>query len=223
MAFDLTTTSSTPVGTYGLTISTSNGEASRSVPLSLTVSGFIISAAPLSILPAATTGNTSTITVTPGGGFTGSVALTATLTSRPSGAVNLPTFSFGATIPVSINGATVGHATLTINTTAPTSGALAFPKQRGVPWYAAGGASLACILPFVLPARRRKWRTLLAMLVALIAFDGGVLGCGRGGGNSGGGGGGGGNPGTTTGSYTVTITGTPGSTTETGTVALTVQ
>jgi hypothetical protein len=43
-----------------------------------------------SVAPGATTGNTSTITVTPTGGFTGSVALTAALTTSPSGALAPP-------------------------------------------------------------------------------------------------------------------------------------
>jgi hypothetical protein len=112
--------------------------------------------------------------------------------------------------------------TLTITTTAATSAALAYPKRPGAPWYAAGGATLACILLFGIPARRRSWRTMLGMLMFLVALTGGVLACG-GGGGSGGGGGGTSNPGTTAGTYTVTVTGTSGTTTATGTVTLNVQ
>jgi hypothetical protein len=123
---------------------------------------------------------------------------------------------------VSITGTTAGTATLTINTTAATSADLIYPKRNGVPWYAAGGAALAGILLFGITARRRSWRTMLGMLVFLVALTGGVLACG-GGGSGSGGGGGTGNPGTTAGTYTVTVTGTSGTTTATGTVALTVQ
>jgi hypothetical protein len=130
--------------------------------------------------------------------------------------------SFGSTSPVSITGTSAGTATLTITTTAATSAALVHPKRPGVPWYAAGGATLACILLFGIPARRRSWRTMLGMLVFFVALSGGVLACGGGGGGSTGGGGTS-NPGTTAGTYTVTVTGTSGATTNTGTITLTVQ
>ena len=67
---------------------------------------------------------------------------------------------------------------------------------------------------------------MLGLLFLLTAVTNGVVACGGGGGGSGGGGGGGGNqgnPGTTPGSYTISITGVSGSLTETGAVALTVQ
>jgi hypothetical protein len=130
--------------------------------------------------------------------------------------------SFGSTSPASITGTAAGTATLTISTTAATSAALVHPKRPGVPWYAAGGATLACILLFGIPARRRSWRTMVGMLALLVALSGGVLACG-GGGSGGGGGGGTSNPGTTAGAYTVTVTGTSGTTTATGTVTLNVQ
>jgi hypothetical protein len=130
--------------------------------------------------------------------------------------------SFGSTSPVSITGTTAGTATLTITTTAAASSALSYPKRPGIPWHAAGGAALACLLLFGIPARRHAWRTMVGMLMLLVALAASVMACG-GGGNGGGGGGGGGTAGTTTGIYTVTVTGTSGSLTETGTVSLTVQ
>ena len=172
--------------------------------------------------PGATTGNTSTITVTPSGGFTGNVALTAAITSSPTGAEYLPTFSFGSTTPVSITGATAGTATLTVSTTPATSASLVKPMLHGFPWYTEGGAALACILLIGIPARRRRWRTMLGMAALLVALTGGVLSCG-GGGGGGIGSGGNSNPGTTAGAYTITVTATSGTTTATGTVALTVQ
>jgi hypothetical protein len=78
---------------------------------------FTISGTSVTVVPGATTSNTSTITVTPSGGFTGSVALTAAITTSPNGAQHLPIFSFGTTSPVSIVGTTTGTATLTITTT----------------------------------------------------------------------------------------------------------
>jgi hypothetical protein len=81
---------------------------------------------------------------------------------------------------------------------------------------------LACLLFFVIPARQRNWRTIFGMLILLALMTSGVLSCGSSTASAGGGGGGG-NPGTTAGIYTVTVTGTSGTTTATGTVALTVR
>jgi hypothetical protein len=187
--------------------------------------GITITGTAVTVAPGATTGNTSTVTVTPAGGFTGSVALTAVITSGPPGELYPPTVSFGSTTPVAIAGATAGTATLAISTTAATTSAAVVPRRPGDPWYAAGSLSLAFLL-FVGNLRRRSgWRTLTGMLVLLAMLAGGVLACSSGGGSSGGGGGGGGTgiAGTTPGSYTVTVTATSGTITSTGTVALTVQ
>jgi len=201
---------------YASNSNTETVTVTQAVPPGLTLAGTAVS-----LSPGATTGNTSTITVTPSGGFTGSVALTAAVTSSPVGAQYPPTLSFGSTSPVSIIGTAAGTATLTITTTAATNSSLAYPKGTGVPWYVAGGATLACLLLFGLPARRRRWRTLLGMLTLLVALIVSVMACG-GGGNSGGGGGGG-IAGTTAGAYTITVTASSSSTTQTGTITLTVQ
>jgi len=176
---------------------------------------FSIGGTAVTLAPGATSGNTSTITITPSGGFTGNVQLLAAITNSPTGAVQLPTLSFTAN-PVSISGTAAGTATLTITTTAPVS-PTTISKGTGS-WYAAGGATLACLLLFGIPARRRSWRTMLGMLLLLVALAGGVLGCGST------------NtfitpetPGTTEGTYTITVIGTSGATTESGTVSLTVQ
>jgi len=95
-----------------------------------------------------------------------------------------------------------------------------------IPWKAGGGAALACLLLFGIPARRRKLRGLLGMLVLLGAFAGAAMGCGGGGGASGGSGSSC-TPqtvvGTTSGAYIITVTATSGAISQTGTVALTVQ
>jgi hypothetical protein len=128
--------------------------------------------------------------------------------------------SFGSTSPVSITGTNAGTAILTISTTAATRATLVHPKLPGVPWYAVG-ATLACLLLFGIPARRRRWQTMLGMLALIVAFSGGMLACG---GSSGSGGGGGAsNPGTTAGTYTVTVTGTSGTVTAIGTVSAIAQ
>jgi Bacterial Ig-like domain (group 3)/Beta-propeller repeat len=184
--------------------------------------GFTITGTTVTIKAGATSGNTSTISVTPTGGFTGSVALTAAVTSSPNGAQSPPTLSFGSTTPVTITGTAPGTATLTITTTAP-GGCIqaAYQTQRPISWSAAGGAALACLLFICIPARRRNWRTLSGVLVFLILVTGGLLasGCGGGGGQNCGPI----TPGTTPGTYTITVTGTSGATKDTGTVILTVD
>jgi hypothetical protein len=74
----------------------------------------------------------------------------------------------------------------------------------------AGGAALAMLLFFGIPARRRSWRTMLgAVLFAALLGIG--IGCGSSGNNN------------KTASYTVTVTGTSGTITQTTSVSVTVS
>jgi N-acetylneuraminic acid mutarotase len=185
-----------------------------------TAPSFTVGGAAVSVAPGAITDNTSTITVTPTGGFTGSVALTSVLTTSPSGAVMPPTFSFNSSSPVNITGNAAGAGTLTIVTTASSSPNCTSSNQipSGIPWYAGSGAALASLFFFVIPKRARTGRFLVLLFMALV---GGVVACG-------GNGGGVACPnvvtsGTTAGTYIITVTGTSGAITETGTVSVTVQ
>jgi trimeric autotransporter adhesin len=177
----------------------------------------------LSLAAGATTGNTSTITITPAGGFTGAVTLTASITAGPNAAHDPPTVSFGSTSPVNISGTTAATATLTVSTTASTTSCTASLESRPkAPWLGGGGTVLALMVLFGIPAKRRTWRRMLGMLSLLIAVAAGVTACG---------GGGGGNkpctptsvPGTTPGAYTATVTATAGTITKTATVTITVN
>jgi hypothetical protein len=138
--------------------------------------------------------------------------VTPVATSDPAGCSLAPA-------SVTISGATAQSSTLTITTTAATTAGVD-PKASGLGWYATGSATLACVLLCGIPARRRGWRSVFGMLILLACISSLLVSCG-------GGGGGGGstpsNPGTTAGAYTVTITGTSGSSTKTTTVALTVN
>jgi hypothetical protein len=154
----------------------------------------------------------STITVTPSGGFTGSVALSCAVTASPAGATNTPTCSVSA--PSAITGTAAVTATLTINTTAPTTAKLDDPLNRI--FRLGGGVALAALLFFGLPVRRRSWKALLSFLVFAV-LAGAAVGCG-----------GGSSPapstptpvgGTTTGSYTVSVSGT-GTNTSSGSLNL---
>jgi len=181
-----------------------------------------VSGTPVTFTHGATSGNVSTVTVTPANGFTGSVTLSAVVTSSPSGAAYPPTLSFGSTSPVVISGTAGVTANLTITTTA-TSSALTYPMNRRLPWQGPG-VVLAGLLLFGIPRYRGRFKV-LGMSGILFLLAGGMLACG---GGSGGGGstGGGGNsiPGTTAGTYVVTVTCSSGSTTlSSGTLTVHVQ
>jgi hypothetical protein len=224
----VTTTTATTAGAYAVTVTGASGAIMMPTTVTANVSAYVAptftltNGGPIAIsAPGATTGNTTTITVMPSGGFTGNATLTAAIASGPTGATDPPAFSFGATSPVTITGASNGTGTLTVTTTAATTGTLVRPKSNGARWYEAGGTALACLLFFGIPARRRRWRSMLRIFVLIALLAGGLVSCG---GSSGGSGGGGtGNPGTTTGSYTITVTGTSGSIAQTTTVTLTVN
>ena len=134
-----------------------------------------------------------TLTVTPTGGFTGTVNLTAT---NNDGMTGTPVFT-----PTSLNVSTGAvTTTLTVQAFQTTTAQLAKPSPQRrsgkTPWYAAGsGATLACMLLFLRP-RRRRWGALLAAVLSIAILT--VAGCGGNTSNSGGGGGGGGGGGSTT-------------------------
>jgi len=137
---------------------------------------------------------TSTITVTPTGGFVGTVNVTCPAAGLPAGVTCSPN-------PLAINVASAAAATaqLTVNVAAPstTLTASAAPAERTL--YAAGmipsrggkgwwtlsaGTGLAAMLMLFLPGRKR-YRTAVGLgLVCVMSF---ALGCGGGGGGGGGG------------------------------------
>jgi uncharacterized repeat protein (TIGR03803 family) len=179
--------------------------------LSPPLPGFTLSASPTTMMIAVGQSGTVTFTVTPTGGFTGAISLSCAIS--PTASNDPATCSVPASLTIS--GPATQTTTLTVNTTGPN--AAIYPVRRPF-WTSVDGAVLACILLIGIPAKRRRWSSGLGMLV-LLSVIGSSLACG-GGGNAGGGGGGGG---TTPGTYTVTITGTSGTLTQTGTVPLTVQ
>ncbi len=215
------------VGTDTLTVSYSGDSnyspASGDASVTVTQAAcFTVAGAPMSISvnPGATTGNTSTITVTSIGGFSGNVTLTAAITSSPAGAQNLPTFSFSPSSSVNVTPGTPATATLAIFTTAAT-GALAYPVRPGARWYIASATGMMVFallgIGVGLPAQRRSWRMRIGVFVLFVILISGLLACGSSGSS------GQGNSGTTQGSYTVTVTGTSGTTSTASTVTLTVQ
>lgn len=136
----------------------------------------------------------SNVTFSADSSYTGTVSLECALTSSPSGAKSLPTCAVTPSVTIT-NGTPSGTATVTLSST--TKAAL---QDNSLPGWvrAGGGAVLACLFFFGIPARRRSWRNLVGML-AILAALGGLSACGTATVAK--------NPGTTSGSYTFTITG----------------
>jgi hypothetical protein len=196
-----------------------SGSGSIAVTAAISPS-FAVSGGALTVTAGATTGNTSTITVTPAGGFTGSVVLTAQIASGPANVQSYPTLSFGATSPVSITGASAGSAVLTVSTVAASGSALARPSASSGPWAPLGATALSSVLLIGIPRRRRRLHSMLVLLGFTVLLAAGALGCG---GASSSGGTITKTTGTTPGVYVVTVTGASGSTVASNTLTLTVQ
>ena len=167
---------------------------------------------------------TSTVTVNSTTNYSGAVTLTCTLNSGG------PTNAAGDTPTCTAQTATVsagGTGTVTVATKPTVTAALERPMLPGqVRGLLDGGSVLALMVLLGIPARRRSWRAMLGVLTLAIAL-GSLAACGGGGGSSKGGGGGGtSDPGTTSGTYTFTVSGTgndSAKTTATTTFTLTVN
>jgi subtilase family serine protease len=219
-------------GTAKATVSIADNASGSPQTISLSGSeteagSYSLTAAAVSVAPGAS--GSSAITATGTGGYVGPNTITlstCTLATSPAGASDLPTCTItGATVSLAAGSTSGTGGSVSIATTAASSNAVKLGhlnarNSSGV-WLGAGGAALAGLLLLGVPARGRKWRTLLGVFFFAAAL-GLVSGCGGGGG--GGGGGGNSNPGTTAGTYTFTVTGSDaGGTQETATVTVTVN
>jgi hypothetical protein len=210
----INTQAATSTGAYTVTVTGSSGGVSETttVPLTIALPAVFTLSGTSATVASAGMSATSTITITPSGGFTGTVAVTCAITSSPAGAIDPP--SCTASQPAAISGTAVVTSTITINTTAASTASLHYPLKRNL---ALGGGTLAAFLIFCLPFRRRRWQTLLS-LVVFAAIAAGATGCVSGvpaNDPS--------NAGTTAGSYVITVTGTSGTASVTTTVNLTVN
>jgi trimeric autotransporter adhesin len=139
----------------------------------VTVPGFTLSATPLSFTAGAATGNASTVTVTPVGGYTGTITLTAAVTAAPAGAVSAPTFT-GSTVAITNGSAQTGTITVA------TSPIPSFVRASGsIAWFkAAGGTTILGLLFFFLPLGTRRGRKILGVVVLVAASAFTIAGCG---------------------------------------------
>jgi hypothetical protein len=200
---------SAPPGAYTLNIAATSGIETVNTPIFLTiskgVSTFSIAATSLTVKP----GNSgqSSITLGSTNGYSGTIALSCSVTSSPRGAQSIPTCTAGPNVTLSPEVSNLS-TTVTVRTTAATSSAMAQPRS---PWGSAGGAlaltALACMIS---PWSTRRFRSMIAILLLTSAAGSMLLiGCGGTGApastrsapptTAG-------SPGTTAGTYTLTVT-----------------
>jgi len=216
-------TASTTGGAYTVTISgkdAATGKTTAStttqVNVSLVPGVALNNSGAITMHPGSTVGNTSTLTLTPANGFEGVVSMSCAITSAPSAVADPITCGIEPAV-VTINGPASGTAVLSIGSAQSTT---AFLHSRTDLSHTAGGILAALGFCLILPFPRRHRFTRLAALV-LFAALGSMLGCG-----------GSGNqnptspaqPGTSAGTYVVTVTANPaGGATQTATVTVTVN
>ncbi len=181
LTFNVPAFSFTTSGAVALTVNYSGdatyNAASGTHAITVTVSTFTLSASDIPPFTAgSTTGNVSTVKVTPIAGYLGNVTLTAVVTASPSGAVGAPTLT-GST--VAITNATPQTGTVTVATTA--ASAVHAASNRGAAWFkAAGGTALAALLFFFLPVGFRRGRRIFSAFLVVVAATFTIVGCGGG-------------------------------------------
>ncbi len=163
-----------------------------------------VSAGTITIASPGQSGST-TVTVTPSNGFTGTVTLTCLIPA--TAAETNCGFGSGSTMTnttqVTISGS-AATATLTVTTTAP-------HQVATLTRWTSTGLVVAVLLAVFVPRKRLPRSLWLSALAAILIL--GQTSCGSGASNGGGGGGGGGtnDPGTPTGTYSFTVSASSGS------------
>jgi hypothetical protein len=183
---NLTTTISANTSLTAQYSGDTNYVGSTSPPISITVSDFSLSANPTSInIPAPGQSGNTMVTITPSGGFAGTVAISCSGT--PVGATCTPTPA-----SVSLKGSTAATATVSIATTAKTEFHPRTPKPTvppslrlrfGLPWFLAGLLALAMLIR--LAASRRQVALVFALATVVVGVWAACGGGGGGGGSSG--------------------------------------
>ena len=160
--------------------------SSTVVPVTMLNMFTMTAASSVSFAAGATTGNTSTLTVTPANGFTGPIYFACTIAYYPPGAQHLPTCSVPAS--VNVTSATAVTSVMTISSTGPMT-VSRVEEIKSPRWLAAQSLTfVAGILAVGLPLRRRVrlHGTVLCLLIVLVGSMalvscGGGSGSGRGG------------------------------------------
>ena len=146
--------------------------------VTVTTSGYSLTIPSIaSLTPGATTGNTTTVTVSSSNYYSGTIALACVL-QYPAGVSYAPSCSFtsGSSVVMSSGSPTPATSTIVISSTAVA--AMAYPRLPGRGWTGAGGGAVLAFLLFLgIPARRRSWRSMLVILVMMAAL-GSLAACG---------------------------------------------
>lgn len=205
----IASTATTTAGTYAVTVTGTSGSLTETDIVNVAVTAFVnpnatftmtaSAASPASVAPGGT--SASSVTVNTSNGYSGTVVLSCAVSGPSNASGDAPLCD------VTSSAVAVGSATpVTVLTIAEVTSELQWPKLggKGRGWTGAGGGVVLAFLVFLgIPARRRSWRSMLGMVLALAAL-GSLAACG--------GGGGGGqkitDPGTAAGTYTFTVTGT---------------
>ena len=188
-----------------------NYETSTSPVTQVLAPGFFVTANPASLtIGSPGQSAASAISVAENNGFTGTVNLTCSVpTAMSETSCSLNPSSLSAS----------GSAALLIATTAPSAAGGKFQAPIGL---LPGGFALFCALLMVAATKSRVRKYAVGLLAAAL-LAAAFVACGGGTSSGGGGGGGNSNPGTPTGNYLITVTGTWGSVTQSIQVSVNVQ
>jgi subtilase family serine protease len=166
------------IGSVTLTVNYSGDRVynagTNSAAVAVTKGTFTLAASDVTMGSGATSGNVSMLTVTPVGGYSGTIALTAAVTVSPAGASVIPTLTGGT---VTIAGAAAATGGITVGTTARAA-SLRAGLNRGTEWFeAAGGTGLAALMLMLMPIGSRRFRRMTGaiFLIAVIGFS--AVGC----------------------------------------------
>jgi hypothetical protein len=210
----LTASGSVPAGSYTLNLAATSGTETVNAPMTVAITRapgtFSIAATAVTVK----SGNSaqSTVTLSSINSYSGTIALSCAVTSSPQGAQELPSCTAGSNVTLSSDTSNVSTS-VTVSTTAATTSALGRPTKppgRSPSKDAGGGLVLAGLICILVPKSRRNFHSMVAFALLSVAMSGLFLGgCGSAGGS------GSGtistpppasNPGTTPGTYTVTVT-----------------
>jgi len=197
-------TSSLAAGSHSLTASYGgdvNDTPANSAVVVLTVTAppAISIPPPASVAPGSSVAATATIAA--GSTYLGTLNLTCSLTDSPAGAQSLPTCSLKPTSVALTSGGSATSVLTVLTTAASTSAQLRGPSGRDFGKAGAEMTVLALLLVCGIPARRRRWISMLVVLWLVVTSA--AIGCGGGVGAKGTT-----TPATTAGTYTFTLTGT---------------
>jgi hypothetical protein len=177
---------------YSSSSSSGTGNFSLTITQGTTTGNFAVSYAPASLTLSSATGasQSTSVTVTPSGGFTGMVAVTAS-TSTPGVTCTPSPLNINVTAASAVSGQ-LSCSVLATSTTLTASNALPdrmLEAKTGTPskgdkgwWTLSAGTGFAALFLLFLPGGRKRYRAALGLgLLCILSF---TLGCGGGGGST---------------------------------------